>query len=163
MNTKRLPRGLVDCFDSVWWRKIWSNLILLWGCPQYILDKLQKVQNEAARLVCKAKKSDHIHPFLKTLHWLPVTHHIQYKISTICFNSISGTAPQYLSDLLQLYTPARQVRSASDARTFVTPRVNTKTFGERSVSYAGPSVWNNSPQTLRHTDSVSSFKAALNI
>ena len=118
---------------------------LLSGCPQYLLDKLQKVQNAVARLVCKAKKSDHIHPILATLHWLPVTHRIQYKISTICFNSISGTAPQYLSDLLQPYTPARQLRSASDTRTFVTPRVNTKTFGERSFSYAGPSVWNNLP------------------
>ena len=89
---------------------------LLSGCPQY----LQKVQNAAARLVCKAKKSDQIHPILETLHWL-VTHRIQYKISTICFNSISGTAPQYLSDLLQPYTPARQLRSASDTRTFVPP------------------------------------------
>ena len=33
---------------------------LLSGYPRYILDKLQKVQNAAARLVCKAKKSDHI-------------------------------------------------------------------------------------------------------
>ena len=41
------------------------------------------------------------------------------------------------------------------------PRVNTKTFGERSFSYAGPSVWNNLPQTLRHSDSTSCFKAAL--
>ena len=87
---------------------------LLSGCPQYLLDKLQKVQNVAARLVCKAKKSDHIHPILETLHWLPVTHRIQYKFSTICFNSISETAPQYLTDLLQPYTPARQLRSASD-------------------------------------------------
>ena len=42
------------------------------------------------------------------------------------------------------------------------PCVKTKTFGERSFSYAGPSVWNNLPQTLRHSDSTSSFKAALN-
>ena len=41
---------------------------LLSGCPQYLLDKLQKVQNAAARLVRKAKKSDHIHPILETLH-----------------------------------------------------------------------------------------------
>ena len=50
---------------------------------------------------------------------------------------------------------------ASDTRTFITPRVNTKTFGERSFSYAGPSVWNNLPQTLCHSDSACSFKAAL--
>ena len=111
--------------------------------------------------MCKANKSDYMYPILETLHWLPVTHRIEYKISTICFNSISGTAPQYLSDLLQPYTPARQLRSASDPRTFVSPHVNTKTFGERSFCYVGPSVWNNLPQSLRHSDSASSFKAAL--
>ena len=62
---------------------------------------------------------------------------------------------------VQPYTPARQLQSASDTQTFVIPRVNTKTFGERSFSYAGPSVWNNLPQTLHHSDSTSSFKAAL--
>ena len=86
--------------------------------------------------------------------------HIAFN-TTICFNSTSGTAPQYLSDLLQPYTLARHIRSASDTGTFVTRRVNTKTFGERSFSYAGPSIWNNLPQTLRHSDSTS-FKAALN-
>ena len=111
--------------------------------------------------MCEAKKSEHIHPILETLHWLPVTHRIQYESSTICFNAISKTAPHYLSDLLQRYTPARQLRSASDTRTFVTPRANTKAFGERPFSYAGPSVWNNLPLTLHHSDSVSSFKAAL--
>ena len=84
-------------------------------------SKSSECSSKACVTVCKAKKSDHIHPILETLHWLPVTHHIQYKISTICFNSISGTAPQYLSDLLQPYTPARQLRSASDTRTFVIP------------------------------------------
>ena len=42
----------------------------------------------------------------------------------------------------------------------ITPCVNTKMFGERSFSHAGPSVWNNLPQTLHHSDSASSFKAA---
>ena len=42
----------------------------------------------------------------------------------------------------------------------VTPRVNTNMFGERSFSCAGPSVWNNLPQTHRHSDSAS-FKAVL--
>ena len=34
------------------------------GCPQYLLNKLQEVQNNAARLVPRASKADHIssHP-----------------------------------------------------------------------------------------------------
>ena len=41
---------------------------LLSGCPPYLLNKLQKVQNATARLVCKVNKSDHIKPILQSLH-----------------------------------------------------------------------------------------------
>ena len=134
---------------------------LLSCCPQYLLDKLPKVYNAVARLVCEAEKSDQNQPVLQSLHWLPVTHRIQYKISTVCFNSLSGESPQHLSDLIQPYTPTRKWRSAYDTRTFVIPRVNTKLFGERPFSYTDPSVWNNLPRSVRHSDSSSSSKTAL--
>ena len=35
---------------------------VLSGCPKYLLEKLQKVQNSAARLVLKAHKQDHVSP-----------------------------------------------------------------------------------------------------
>ena len=41
----------------------------------------------------------------------------QYKMSATCCNPISGTS-QYLSNLLQPYTPTRQLRSTSDTCTF---------------------------------------------
>ena len=100
----------------------------------HLLNKLQKAQNAAARLVCKAKKSDCIHPILQTLHWLPIAHRVQYKISTVCFSSLA-VRPHYLSDLLQPYTPTRQLRSASDTHhTFM----NMNTFGERSFLMQAP-------------------------
>ena len=39
---------------------------LLFGCPHFLLNKLQKVQNNAARLILKAPKTDHITPHLCT-------------------------------------------------------------------------------------------------
>ena len=45
---------------------------LLSGCPKYIIDRLQRVQNSAARLVFKAKKRSHVTPLLRSLHWLPI-------------------------------------------------------------------------------------------
>ena len=93
---------------------------LLSRCPKNLLDKLQKVQNAAALLVCKAKKSDYIQPILQRLHWLPVTHRMQYKISTICFNSLPVKSPQYLFYLIHSHTLTRKLRSASDTRTFET-------------------------------------------
>ena len=40
---------------------------LLAGCPQFLIDRLQKVQNVAARLICRAKKLDHVHPTRQSL------------------------------------------------------------------------------------------------
>ncbi len=38
-----------------------------------MIDRLQNVQNSAARLITKHKKFDHIIPeLMKKLHWLPV-------------------------------------------------------------------------------------------
>ena len=66
---------------------------LLSSCSQYLLDKDPKVQKAAAaKLVCKAMKSVHIHPVLQKLQWLPVTYCIQCKISTVCLSSIFGMA-----------------------------------------------------------------------
>ena len=113
---------------------------LLSGCPQYLLNRLQKVQNNAARLILKASKTDHITPHLRTLHWLPVDARIKHKLCSLCFGAITSTGPVYLSDLLKIYTPSRQLRSSADIRILCIPSVNTKPYGERSFSYTGPTL-----------------------
>ena len=77
---------------------------LLAGCPKCLLSTLQKVQNNAARLICRATRSAHITPMLHSLHWLPIQQRIEYKLSLLCFKIISYQAPIYLSELLHLYT-----------------------------------------------------------
>ena len=105
---------------------------LLSSCPNQQLNKLQKVQNSAARLVLKAQKQEHVKALLQKLHWLPAHSRIQYKISTLCYNSFSETYPLYLSELLTVYYPSRQLRSILDTKTFRIPLTKTKTFGERA-------------------------------
>ncbi len=131
---------------------------LLSGCPQYLLNRLQKVQNNAARLILKAPKTDHITPHLRTLHWLPIDARIKYKLCSLCFGAITSTGPVYLSDLLKIYTPSRQLRSSADIRILCIPSVNTKSYGERSFSYTAPTLWNTLPKDIRF--SVSSFGSA---
>ena len=57
-----------------------------------ILDKLQRVQNSASRLEIKSRKFDHVQPLLRSLHWLPVHSTIDYKISTLCFNTLTNSS-----------------------------------------------------------------------
>ena len=89
------------------------------------LEKLQKVQNSAARLVLKAHKRD-VSPLLRTLHWLAIQARIEYKLSTLFHFFFFDTEPVYLSDLLHVYSPSRQLRSSSDSRTLPIPHIKTK-------------------------------------
>ena len=111
---------------------------LLSGSTEHLLDKLQKGQSSAARLVFKARKHEHMKPLLQKLHWLPVVSRIQYKVATLCYNSFTESYPIYLSELLTVYHPSRQLRSISDTRTFRIPFTKTKTFRQRAFSFTGP-------------------------
>ena len=98
---------------------------LLFGCPQYLLNKLQKVQNNAARLVLRVSKTDHISHHLASLHWLPIDSRIQYKLFSLCYNCLNSTAPDYLTELLRICKPTHQLRSFSDTSIFSIPTVHT--------------------------------------
>ena len=67
----------------------------------------------------------------------------------------------YLSKLLHIYTPSRQLRSSTDIRVFRIPSFRTTSCGQRSFSYQAPVIWNQLPVSVRHSTSVSSFKSSL--
>ena len=58
---------------------------LLLRVPDIHLNKLQRVQNTMARLVCIVPRFCHITPVLRSLHWLPVKLRINFKILVITF------------------------------------------------------------------------------
>ena len=45
---------------------------LLCGLPSLLTQKLQSIQNAAARIITRTSRSAHITPVLFSLHWLPV-------------------------------------------------------------------------------------------
>ncbi len=70
---------------------------LLGGCSARLINKLQMVQNAAARDLTRTKKYDYISPVLSTLHWLNIKHCIHFKILLITYKALNGLAHQYLS------------------------------------------------------------------
>ena len=49
-------------------------------CLYFSINRLQRIQNSAARIVTNTRKYDHITPILQKLHWLPVRQRIHSKI-----------------------------------------------------------------------------------
>uniref|UniRef100_A0A3B3HFP9 Reverse transcriptase domain-containing protein n=1 Tax=Oryzias latipes TaxID=8090 RepID=A0A3B3HFP9_ORYLA len=91
----------------------YCNSILL-GTPSRIINKMQYIQNSAARLLTHTSSREHITPVLQDLHWLPIAQRIKFKVLLMTFKALHNLAPPYLTDLLQLHTPSRSLRS-SDA------------------------------------------------
>ena len=134
---------------------------LFFGISDKNLDKLQKVQNHAARLVMKVSKNEHITPVLKDLHWLPIRQRINYKIAMLAYQCINDPSfPSYLKDFVKVHTPTRTLRSCSKML-LVKPRVKLVNYGMRAFDYAAADVWNSLPEYLRHSQSLISFKKQL--
>ena len=106
---------------------------LLYGAKASLFNKLQLCQNNAARIVTRRRKYDHIRPALKELHWLPVEQRVQFKILLLTYKSLNGLAPKYLSEILSPYTPSRSLRS-EDQHLLKDPRWRLEGFGERAFA-----------------------------
>ena len=76
---------------------------ILYGLPKVLLNRLQLVQNRAARIVTFTKKYEHITPSVMDLHWFPVEYRIIYKILLLVYKAINGLSPSYISSLLMQY------------------------------------------------------------
>lgn len=81
------------------------------GVSDSLIQRLQKVQNSAARLVARCPRREPTCPVLKALHWLPVKARIDYKVLLLAYKVQNHSAPIYLSDMLPPYIPACQLQS----------------------------------------------------
>ena len=134
---------------------------LLQGISKDQIKRLQVAQNTAARVVTRTKKRDHISPVLKNLHWLPVEQRIQHKVLSFAFQSVHNIGPEYLNEIISWYAPTRVLRSGSQMLLAIPSKKDAqkKTYGERSFSFTGPSLWEPIPLLLKHSTSKESFKA----
>ena len=135
----------------------WISVMLFYRLSQSVIDRLQYLQNCAAQLVTRTWSSEHITPVLRRLHWLPVRQRITYKIPLLTYKALNSMAPKYMADLLQPYTPKRQVRSSSK-NLLVTPKSNLKFYGDRSFQVAAPRLWNSLIDDIRSIQNLDVFK-----
>jgi len=115
------------------------------------------VQNAAARLVTGTRRSEHITPVLRSLHWLPVRQRITFKVATIVHKCLNGRAPVYLSNDLQ-YAGQRRTGMRSASAALLEVLRSRTAIGDRSFSIAGPRVCNTLPASVHDTNSSLHFR-----
>ena len=113
---------------------------LLYNIPLPQTARLQRVQNNAARLITRTSKHDHITPVLKKLHWLPVESRIAFKMLVMTYKCINGLAPSYLAELVQ--PRKRDGRLRQNYAPTLHQGITKKCIGDSAFGAAAPRLWN---------------------
>lgn len=133
---------------------------LFTGLPKKNTERLQLIQNSAARLLTRTKRREHISPVLAALHWLPVKCRIDFKVLLLIYKALNGTGPSYIANSLVNYVPPRTLRS-STAGLLTAPSNSQKKIGDAAFANYAPKLWNTLPIDIREASSLNIFKTKL--
>jgi len=126
------------------------------GCDNYYLSHIDHV-----RIIISVQ--NHVTPLLKDLHWLLVPERITYKLCTLTFRCLNGSAPQYLSELLQPVADleSRQRLWSSSTSQLVVPCMWHSTISDHPFTVAVPWAWNSLLDLPHWMSSFEQFKKLL--
>ena len=159
-GTLRMLRMIRHSVPSSVFRTLVSSLVLsrldfdnaiLFGLPDILLNRYQRVINTAARLIFGAARGDHITPLLMQLHWLRIAERIRFKVACLTWRCLNNSGPVYLAQDLHRASSSntRQgLRSGSSAN-LIPPRTRNVTHGDRAWPVAAATVWNELPSSLK--------------
>jgi hypothetical protein len=134
---------------------------LLAGARKADLDKLQRIMNAAARIVCLIPKATPITNVLRELHWLKIPERVIFKLALLVFKALTGTAPEYIKSLISIRLPSRTLRSSSgEAPLLQFPMTNLRAT-DAAFGVAAPKAWNGLPVHVRSIKTLTAFKTAL--
>ena len=127
---------------------------LYYGINSSLIQKLQHVQNCAARLVSKARiPRGCMDKVMSDFHWLKAKYRPIYKLMLIVHNCIMLNAPEEIQEMIQYGDSSRTMNLQE-------PRFSNK-YGSRAFSRVDPKLWNLLPYEIRGEADTEKFKKAL--
>ena len=147
----RVYQSLVEPYFS-YCAPVWDGL----GKKQS--DKLQKLQNRAARVITRSSYDISSSSLLEELNWESLSTKRLKQKAILMFNTLNKRTPLYLQEM---FSPSESVYNLRDSygKLFV-PKPRTD-YLKRSFSYSGASLWNGLPESLRSVTSLATFKTGL--
>ena len=133
---------------------------LLCGQLNYLLCKLQALQNHAVKTVLQADYFSSSSDCLGRLHWLPVSQRCKFKLLWLIACTLKLEQPAYLFDLLSIRHTRQPLRSLHSGLQLHQP-VSSGLFTSRSFSHQAPRLWNSFSSNLRSSPSLMNFRKLL--
>ena len=94
---------------------------ILYNVPKSKTDRLQRLQNQCARILTKSPCREHITPVLMKLHWLKIQDRIIYKMLMLTYKSYYNMAPPYLFELINKKESHVNTRLGTDHHQLIMP------------------------------------------
>ena len=129
------------------------------GLSSYLCEKLQKLQNRAARVILQANCEINSSLLLETLKWDKLSSRRRKQKAIMMFKSLNGLAPVYLQDLFSERNTDYNLRDAFRKLNLPKPRTD---YLKRSFGYSGALLWNSLPENIRAIRSIGQFKKEIN-
>ena len=131
---------------------------LYYGLPVKTINKLQRVQNCAARLVWKGKIpfNSSLDSIYNNLHWLRMRFRIIYKILLIVYKCLHEKVPSDVSNMIKFAQSERTTKMMKLEETRA-----RSSYGDRAFSHVAPKLWNLLPTRIRLETDLIQFKTKL--
>ena len=118
------------------------------GLSYYLCEKLQKLQNRAARVILQANCEVNSSLLLETLKWDKLSLRRRKQKAIMMFKSLNVLAPVYLQDLFSERLERHTYCDFRDSfRKLNLPKTRTD-YLKRSFGYSGALPWNSLPENM---------------
>ena len=140
--------------NSEYCKELWGN------CNKGLSDKLQKLQNRAARILMSAGYDSNLDDLFRALGWRKLYHQRLDKKSIMMHKTLNGMTPEYLrsSFVFRDNLNSYHLRNTENTLTLPQPRTD---YLKKSSSYSGAQLWNSLPIELQQATSLNDFKTKL--
>ena len=116
---------------------------IVWGnCGITLRNKVQKLQNRAARVLAYSSYDVDAGHLFKLLGWKNLPCQQQIQRATMVYRSLHGLAPNYLSSKFERREVTHNLRDSENKLNVPLPRTN---YYKNSFSYSGAILWNSLP------------------
>ena len=134
---------------------------IIWGnCGLVLKNKLQVLQNRAARIITNSPYEVRSYKILNKLGWDNLEMRRNKQKSTLMYNIVKSNAPISLKDLFVRSKELHEYDLRSSAVDLKLPLPHTE-FLKRSLSFGGAKLWNSLPSVIKNVDSFKLFKSSI--
>ena len=135
---------------------------VVWGsCRKTLRDKLQRLQNRAARVLTNSDYDADASILLNDLGWQNLETQRQIHKAVMVYKSLNCLAPNYMSSKFILRSDifnSYNLRDSENKLAVPSPRTN---YYRNSFCYSGAVLWNNLPTDVRQAKSLTGFRKLL--